>query len=74
MNKSAILHIPLSQYAFAEDGNVLTIRLRTAKNDLTECLLFHGDRACRKSPVEFKKVLMERFAWDDEFDYYEAVF
>ena len=34
MNKSAILHIPMSRYAFPISENSFVVRLRTAKGDL----------------------------------------
>ena len=53
MNKSAILHIPMSQYAYGTDEEHVTIRLRTAKDDIKRCRLYFGDRACRLTPVIF---------------------
>lgn len=73
MNKSAILHIPLSQYAFAEDEHSITVRLRTQKNDIAHCYLFYGDRVDPRESIEVKKVTMEKVATDDLFDYYEAM-
>lgn len=73
MNKSAILHIPLSQYAYADDEHSITIRLRTQKNDIAHCYLFYGDRVDPKESIEVKKVIMEKVATDDLFDYYEAM-
>lgn len=72
MNRSAVLHIPMSQYAFAAEEDVFVIRLRTAKGDLDECALFYGDRACTVSPVQFTKIGMERRYQDELFDFYEA--
>ncbi len=74
INRSAVLHIPLSQYAFASSENCLTIRLRTAKNDLTSCMLYYGDRACSATPVRFYELPMAVVAQDTIYDYYEAVF
>lgn len=71
MNKSAILHIPQSQYAFADNLTTMTIRIRSAAQDLSSCTLYYGDRACRKSPVEFFPVPMKLIARDELFDYYE---
>jgi cyclomaltodextrinase / maltogenic alpha-amylase / neopullulanase len=71
MNKSAILHIPQSQYAFANSESELTIRLRTAKDDITKCVLFYGDRACNQTPVQFFPLQMELITGDELFDYYE---
>lgn len=72
MNKSAILHIPMSQYAFAQAEGVFTIRLRAAKGDLDSCALYYGDRACMQSPVVFQKREMERKWQDTQFDYFET--
>lgn len=74
MNKSSILHIPLSQYAFANDERMLTIRLRTAKDDLTKVTLFYGDRACPRCPLEMFPLTMKLVACDEDFDYFEVTF
>lgn len=72
MNRSAVLHIPMSQYAFAKAEDVFTIRIRTAKGDLDSCTLFYGDRACMQSPVVFLQTDM-KVCWQDEYyDYYET--
>ena len=34
MNRSAVAHIPASQYAFARSEDTFTVRLRAAKGDL----------------------------------------
>ncbi len=73
MNKSAILHIPMSQYAYGMDESHVVIRLRTAKDDLKKCTLYYGDRACRKTPVIFTKVEMKIIAQAPLYDYYEVV-
>ncbi|MDF2589040.1 MAG: neopullulanase, partial [Anaerocolumna sp.] len=72
MNKSAILHIPQSHYAFANSETELTIRLRTASGDITNCVLYYGDRACNQTPVQFFPLQMELVARDELFDYYEV--
>ncbi len=73
MNKSAILHIPMSQYAYGIDESHVVIRLRTAKDDLRKCTLYYGDRACRKTPVIFTKVEMKIIAQAPLYDYYEVI-
>lgn len=73
MNKSAILHIPMSQYAYGMDESHVVIRLRTAKDDLRKCTLYYGDRACRKTPVIFTKVEMKIMAQAPLYDYYEVI-
>lgn len=72
MNKSAILHIPLSQYAFATGEHSLTIRIRTGKNDLTACTLYYGDRACNCTPVRFYPLPMKSIGEDSLYTYYEV--
>lgn len=42
MNRSAVAHIPASQYAFARSEDTFTVRLRAAKGDLDSCTLFMG--------------------------------
>ena len=56
MNKSAILHIPLSQYAFAEDEHTIRIRLRTQRDDMKHCELYYGDRVCPGNPIKLTKL------------------
>lgn len=72
MNKSAVLHIPLSQYAFAEDEHTIIIRLRTAKDDIRCCVLYYGDRVDPAEPIGVKELPMEKVVTDDLFDYYET--
>ena len=73
MNKSAILHIPLSQYAFATSEHSITIRIRTGKNDLTACTLYYGDRACNSTPVRFYPLPMRNIGEDTLYSYYEGI-
>lgn len=72
MNKNSILHIPMSEYAHGITENKVVIRLRTARDDITKCTLFYGDRSCRKTPVIFSSQRMEVVAQDEFFDYYET--
>ena len=69
IEKSAILHIPMSQYAYGIDKNRVTIR----HDDLDECVLYYGDRACRLTPVIFSEQKMVKVIECERFDYYEAV-
>lgn len=71
MNKSAILHIPISQYAFPLSEDVFVIRLRAGKGDLDCCKLYYGDRACPSSPVRFSSAVMELRFQDELHDFYE---
>ncbi len=72
MNKSAILHIPLSQYAYAENEHMLTIRLRTARDDIKKCMLYYGDRVDPVEPITVKELVMQKISADELFDYYET--
>ncbi|MBR1692184.1 MAG: glycoside hydrolase family 13 protein [Lachnospiraceae bacterium] len=72
MKKEAVMHIPLSQYAYAESEHVLNIRIRTAKKDIVRCRLFYGDRVDLSEPIRTKQVDMEKTVSDDLFDYFEA--
>ncbi len=72
MNRSAVLHIPTSQYAFAQSEDRFVVRLRAGKGDLDYCTLFYGDRACVLSPVRFTSVDMERRYQDELYDFYEV--
>lgn len=73
MQLQAVLHIPLSSYAFAASETSLVIRLRTAKDDVQGCSLYYGDRVCENDPIDVTKVEMKKIASDELFDYYEAV-
>ena len=44
IERQAVTHIPLSQYAFTNSETSLTIRIRTAKDNLTHGTLWYGDR------------------------------
>ena len=72
MNRSAVLHIPMSQYAYGTDEEHIVIRLRAGRGDLTECRLHYGDRACRLTPVLFTEQKMAVVAQTEEFDYWET--
>lgn len=72
MNKEAVLHIPLSQYAYAENEHTITVRIRTAKNDVKECIVYYGDRVDIQEPIRTTAVVMKKAASDDLFDYFEA--
>ncbi|MDF2984745.1 MAG: cyclomaltodextrinase [Eubacterium sp.] len=74
MQKEAILHIPLSNYAHGVDEEHAVFRLRTARGDIRECNFYYGDRAYRMNPVVFTMEPMKIVASDELFDYFEIVF
>lgn len=73
IDRAAVLHIPLSQYAFPISEHKLIIRLRTKRDDLTNCTLFWGDRVCVQSPMEVRETAMYICAVDEHFTYYEGI-
>lgn len=73
MKKEAIMHIPLSQFAYAENENRLAIRIRTAKADIKECILFYGDRCYPHEKMEVTGLPMKIVGSDQIYDYYEAI-
>ncbi len=72
MNRSAVLHIPMSQYAYGTDETHVTIRIRTGRDDIKKCTLFYGDRACRLTPVIFNQKEMHLEAQSELHDYYQV--
>ena len=72
MNRSAVLHIPMSQYAYGIDEKHVMIRLRAGRGDLKTCRLYYGDRACRLTPVLFTAKEMQVEASTEEFDYWQV--
>ncbi len=73
MERSAVLHIPMSEYAFGMAENKVVIRLRTKAKDLTGVKLYFGDRAAMENPVPFTSMPMELAHRTKYYDYYEAV-
>ncbi len=73
INYESVLHIPLSQYAFAVDEQELVIRIRTKKNDLKKCELYYGDRVNQLMPLPMESVEMELRYRDEFFDYFETM-
>ncbi len=73
MDKSAILHIPMSQYAYGLDENHIVFRLRCARGDLVNCTLYYGDTACRVNPIIFTPAEMNIVAEDFYHDYWQVI-
>lgn len=71
INKSAILHIPMSEYAFGTDEEHIVIRLRSAHDSLDRCILYYGDRACRQTPVIFSEAVMDCIEQTILYDYWQ---
>lgn len=74
IDRKAVLHRPMSEYAYGVDEQTLSITIRTGRNNLRTCTLFYGDTACRKPKPDFFSVPMRLVAFDEHFDYYNATF
>lgn len=73
MKKEAILHIPMSEYAYGLTEEKLVYRLRCGRGDLKRVTLSYGDTACRVTPILFTDVQMEIVASDGLHDYWQVV-
>lgn len=71
MRLDAVLHNPMSQYAYGTDERHITYRLRCAKGDLKRVTLYYGDTACRVTPIIFTAAPMEIVLWDQLHDYWQ---
>ena len=60
IERQAITHIPLSQYAFTNSETSLTIRIRAAKGNLERCTLWYGDLVQPTAPIHFTPLTMEK--------------
>ncbi len=72
MKYEAIMHIPMSQYAFGLDDSHVVFRLRAARGDLKRCTLVYGDRSCRRTPVDYFHAPMAPVCQDALFDWWEV--
>lgn len=72
MNKAAIYHRALSEYAFANSLSEIVIRLKVAVNDIKRVSLFYGDTAYQSALVRFSEIAMKKIASDSYNDYFEA--
>ncbi|WP_391209418.1 glycoside hydrolase family 13 protein [Psychrobacillus sp. L4] len=73
MEKSAIFHRPVDNFAYLLDNRTLHIRIKTKQNDLTGVSLIIGDPYIWKNGEwQFSEVLMSLSGSDDLFDYWEV--
>lgn len=72
MNRSAVFHRPMSEYAHALNENTYVFRLRTARNDLLKCTFFYADRAAMTPDLSFQALPMPRVRQDKLYDWYEV--
>lgn len=69
MKKEAVLHLNTEDFIYPVARNSLVVKLRTAKNDLSECHIIHF---CRTKPDVKNCNKLEKKYSDDLFDYYEG--
>ncbi|HIW32811.1 MAG TPA: glycoside hydrolase family 13 protein [Candidatus Paenibacillus intestinavium] len=70
MNLEAVYHRSQQNWAYAYDKQTLHIRLRTKKNDLTEVVLYSGDKYGWDHTDTITP--MKKLATDGLFDYWKA--
>ena len=71
MQYAAILHRPMSEYAFPLDESHFVFRLRTAKGDLRKVTFFYADRADMAPELTFLPLDMPLLRSDLLYDWYE---
>lgn len=71
MNREAVLHNPVSNYAFPLSSTEFKVRLRAAKGDLDRVRLVIGNKYLWRTRKEFP---MEVEGSDELFDYYACVY
>ena len=72
MRKDAIIHRPMSEYAFGLDEDTTVFRLRCASGGIAACTLWCGDTACPDTPVRFTPAPMSLAAEGEDCDWWEA--
>lgn len=71
MNRHAIYHLTEAPYAYGKDEETLIVRIRVAKNDMSQVIVLYKDRY--ESEYEpFKQKPMVKKETTDLFDFYEA--
>ena len=61
----------MSKYAYGVDDRHVAFRLRAARDDLQSVTLIYGDRACRRTPVDYFEYPMQKCLFDPLFDWWE---
>ena len=71
MELTAILHRPMSEYAFPLDSRHMVFRLRSKREDLKEVTFWYADRADMSSELPFTPLKMPMVRRDLLYDWYE---
>lgn len=72
IKREAVLHIPLSQYAYATGVGCITVRLRAAQGNLSSCSVLYADRALSGAEAAVFSQKMNLIASDGLHDYFEV--
>ena len=70
MNKYALYHATEAPYSYAKDVNTLTLRVRTAKDDIKKCIVYYKDKYLESNPYEEKEMRLAARA--GLFDYFQT--
>ncbi len=70
MQKQAIFHITEPPYAYADEYDKLTLRIRTAKDDIKECTVFFKDKYFQEEP--YMREEMRIVTSTELFDYFQC--
>ena len=73
MNRSAIFHRPMSEYAHAMDENKYIFRLRAERDDVKTCTFYFADRAEMSPVLHFTPLPMKKVRSDKYYDYFEVL-
>jgi len=71
MNHAAVLHRPMSEYAFALDEKHLVFRLRCQREGIKKVTFYYADRAEMTPELSFLSQPMPMIRRDAIWDYYE---
>ncbi len=71
MELTAIIHRPMSEYAFPLDRRHMVFRLRTKREDLKKVVFWYADRADMSSELPFTPLEMPLARRDMLYDWYE---
>lgn len=70
MNKYGIYHITEAPYAYAEDYNNLSLRVRTVRDDIEKCIVYYKDKYYLESSFKKKEMILE--VKTELFDYFKV--
>lgn len=70
MNKYAIYHVTEAPYSYAKNSDTLTLRVRTARGDIKECVVYYKDKYLEDKPYE--EAEMNLAAATELFDYFQV--